>query len=93
MTSRPYTDSILGRYTPFDTKVGDVICDTCGKMIIADVKLKDLHDLAWRIEGARCRHFKEMKEKENLRNNNWHAQCTLKWIPIIEQKLKEMGVF
>jgi hypothetical protein len=109
MSPRPWTDSILGPLTPWDTKVGDVLCDTCGKKIIADVKLGDLHDIAWRIEGARRRQIKEKLGGDIIFNKSrsarffadmcmgntakWHSQCTLKWTLIIEQKLKEMGVF
>jgi len=106
--ARPYTDSILGPLTPWSTKVGDVICDTCGKIVITDVKLKDLHDIDWLIVGARNQHLREMMKKErpeqeaeenspsmffNLCLGNWHSQYTLKWVPIIEQKLKEKGIF
>jgi hypothetical protein len=53
--NRLYTDSILGRNTPFDTKVADVVCDDCGEVvIIADVKLQDLHELLpwWKMNKA-----------------------------------------
>lgn len=85
MTStRPYTDSILGPLTPWSMKVGDVICDICGKKLVPDVKLGDLHEAAtWWIECAGYTHSKNTK----------HRQYTLKLIPIIEQKLKEMGGF
>jgi hypothetical protein len=84
MTStRPYTDSILGPLTPWDMKVGDVICDTCGKVLIADIKLRRLHYIGYTIECAILKH----------REDVGHKQCTLKWIPIIEQKLKDTRVF
>ncbi len=111
--TRPWTDSILGPLTPWDTKVGDVFCDTCGKKLISDITLGDLHNTAaWRIECARRVHFDGMKPPEMLKKSNkkaayrfykfvcnqkndvtWHSQCTLKWTPIIEQKLKARGVF
>jgi hypothetical protein len=111
---RPWTDSILGSLTPWNTKVADVVCDTCGKVVIADVKLGDLYDLPCDIEYARDRHLKHMIEIErttvirdkisslkktnsrifvNLLLRNWHEYYTVKWTPIIEQKLKESGVF
>jgi hypothetical protein len=118
MTPRPYTDSILGPLTPWDTKVADLVCDTCGKKILPDIKLGDLHEAAaWWIEYARYNHFQKMmppqmldnkSEEENrkksarfftdviLQKNSdttWHSQCTLKWVSIIEQKLKEKGIF
>jgi hypothetical protein len=65
-------------------KVGDVVCDICGKKLVPDVKLGDLHETAtWIIEFAGYNHSKSTK----------HRQYTLIWLPIIEQKLKEMGVF
>jgi hypothetical protein len=111
--NRPYIDSILGRNTPFDTKVADVVCDDCGEVVIADVKLQDLHELLswWKMDRAIDRHRKEMLDRirdkvsalkketnstiiiELRHHSNYHKQYTLRWIPIIEQRLKEMGVF
>ena len=117
---RPYTVSILGPLTPWDTKVGDVFCDTCGKNLLPDIKLVEWYDaLDWQIESAKQNHFrknmppqyysnpsdnsKERKKKiwqffidvclQKEGDTTYHSQCTLKWIPEIERKLKQQGVF
>jgi hypothetical protein len=107
---RPWTESILGPLTPWKTKVADLVCDTCGKVVMPDIILGELYFIIGQIEIAERKHFKEMWPREMpdkkrssalfvgkaMKGKDYvipHSKCTLKWIPEIERKLKQQGVF
>jgi hypothetical protein len=76
---------------PMDTKVADLICDDCGGISILTVTKNDLHDCLWYLECVMYKHIK--KTSQDKKKEYDHNHFTLKWIPLIEKRLKETGKF
>lgn len=74
-----------------DTKVADLICDDCGGISILTVTKNDLHDCPSYLECAMYRHM--VKTSPDKKKEYRHNHFTLKWIPLIEKRLKETGKF